>query len=391
MEATHLSKEDENVAGPELKRLLADITSSSSSPQALQTLKKLQHVPKRDLKGCLPETVQCIEGLLQDVSRGSVRNIPRYLYTVGKAAEKHPRLLEALQGGTCREVLMTLLNACAADGTVYKDARQVSQLCCAQYSLQMCCKDFWQRASETHMNVWNSQAAVNFVYAYGKLHSTRSAPDVTSSLEQVLRAGAVKHADDMVAQGVANTLLSFATLEVALGEAQKPLMRAVVRVADSMVAQNVDNTLWAFAKLKLGLGEAHELVMKSVVRVTGSMNAQGVANTLWALAKLELWLGEAHVLLMKAILRVADSMNAQDVANTLWAVGTLTMGLGPAHDPLLKAVPGVSGTFTMMQVEQCSVGLEWLEDRAAGSRELQRLAVAAVTEARQRQSREAPC
>jgi hypothetical protein len=177
---------------------------------------------------------------------------------------------------------------------------------------------------------------------------------LTSSLEKVLRAAAVKHADDMVAQGVANTLLSFATLELALGEAQKQLMRAVVRVADSMNEQEVANTLWAFAKLELGLGEAHELLMKSVVRVTGSMNAQGVANT-------------------------------------LWAVGTLRMELGPAHEPLLKAVPGVSGTFTVMHVEQCSVGLEWLEDRAAGSRELQRLAVAAVTEARQRQSREAPC
>jgi hypothetical protein len=92
-----------------------------SAPKWLQAtalaMFSARHV-STESKGCLPETVQCIEGLLQDVSRGSVRKIPRYLYTVGKAAEKHAPLLEALQGGTCREVLMTLLNACAADGTV---------------------------------------------------------------------------------------------------------------------------------------------------------------------------------------------------------------------------------------------------------------------------------
>jgi hypothetical protein len=60
------------------------------------------------------------------------------------------------------------------------------------YSLQLCCKDFWQRVSETDMNAWDSQADANVVYAYGNLHSARAAPDVTSSLEQVLRAAAVQ-------------------------------------------------------------------------------------------------------------------------------------------------------------------------------------------------------
>jgi hypothetical protein len=122
--------------------VLADINSSQSSPQALQRLKRLQHIAGSDIKDNLPETVQCIESLLQDVARGSVRNIPRYLYTVAKAAEKHQPLREALQGEPCRQMLMTLFSACAADGTVYKDARHVSQLCCAQHSLQMCCKEF---------------------------------------------------------------------------------------------------------------------------------------------------------------------------------------------------------------------------------------------------------
>jgi hypothetical protein len=114
------------------------------------------------------------------------------------------------------------------------------------------------------------------------------------------------------------------------------------------------------------------------------MVAQGVANTLWSCATLDLGLGEAQKPLMRAVVGEADNMNAQEVANTLWAVGTLRLELGPALGPLLKAVPGVSGTFARMHVKQCSLGLEWLESTAAGSGELQRLAVEAVADARQR-------
>lgn len=122
-------------ARPQLKQLISDINSYSDSPEALKKLKELQFVPKHAVKESLQDIVQCINGMLQHATSGSVRDIRRYLFTISTATQAHPALLEILQTGSYRTTILGMTQACAEDGAVYKKPNSVSQLSSAQYNL----------------------------------------------------------------------------------------------------------------------------------------------------------------------------------------------------------------------------------------------------------------
>ena len=303
--------------GPKLRQLVADIDACSSSPEALQKLKQLQFLPRRAVEAEVSETVQCIERVLQQATSGSVRNISRCLFTISKVAQAHPPLLRALQSDAYKATVSGMFQACAADGGLYRRAVAVSQLCSAQYNLEMYCEEFWHNVSEKHIAAWDAQAASNVVYSYGKLHSVNAAPDASAGLRQLLRATVSHHARELAPKGVANVAWAFAKQEIHFGDALLPLQEAASHTATEMSAQNVANSLWALATLSLDLGVAREPLMHAIVRVADTMSAQEVANSLWALATLSLDLGPAREPLMQATVRVADTMTEQGVANSL--------------------------------------------------------------------------
>ena len=141
-------------AGPQLMQLISDINSFSASPDALKKLKDLQFVPRHEVKEGMQETVQCITAMLQHAGNGSVRNVPRYLFTVAKAAQSHPSLLAVLQKIPYREQMLCLLQTAAADRSMYKNSYSVSQLSVAQYTLGIFCADFWHGVPQNCAEKW---------------------------------------------------------------------------------------------------------------------------------------------------------------------------------------------------------------------------------------------
>lgn len=127
---------------------MADINACSSFPEALEKLKQIQSLSRREVEAELPDSMQCIEGVLQQATSGSVRNIPICLWTVSKVAKRYPPVLRALQSDAYRPTVSAMFRACAANKGMYRNARAVSQLCVAQYNLQVYCKEFWHSVSE---------------------------------------------------------------------------------------------------------------------------------------------------------------------------------------------------------------------------------------------------
>ena len=82
------------------------------------------------------------------------------------------------------------------------------------------------------------------------------------------------------------TLRAFANMELELGPAHEPLMKAVIRVADQMNAQGVAMTLRAFSILKVQSSDAMQQLLRSVIRVRVDMISeevdQAVAGVRWA-------------------------------------------------------------------------------------------------------------
>ena len=234
-------------AGPQLMQLISDINSFSASPDALKKLKDLQFVPRHEVKEGMQETVQCITAMLQHAGNGSVRNVPRYLFTVAKAAQSHPSLLAVLQKSPYREQMLCLLQTAAADRSMYKNSYSVSQLSVAQYTLGIFCADFWHGVPQNCTEKWSEQAASSFVYGYGKMRSMGAAPAAPDRLRELLVATVAWHAPKLTPQGVANTAWSLAKQGLHFSDVLLPLQEATRRTAPEMNAQEAANCVWAFA------------------------------------------------------------------------------------------------------------------------------------------------
>jgi hypothetical protein len=384
-------------AGSKLRELL----SEQQRLPDLEKLKQLASVRKQEVNGLLPETAQCIERILQSAAKGSVKDCVKILFEVSKVVKRHESLRPAVESSPCKELVVSMLQAASENERVYHNSFTMSQICVAQYTLQISCEQLWQKVPENCIEKLNDRAACSVVYAYGKLLDGGAVPPATDGFKVLQYKVVARHATHLGAQGVANTAWSlskqgllvadaavhlqeaaartsaamdaqnvantvwtFGNMELQLGEAKTPIMRAVLRVSDSMNAQNVANTFWGCAKMRQDLGEAQEPMICAVLRVVDSMNAQNVANTLWAFVSMDLNLGEAEQPMMRAILRVSDrmkpmmrailrvseSMNAQNVANTLWAFVSMDLNLGEAEQPMMRAILRVSDRMNAQDV-----------------------------------------
>ena len=403
------------LAGPTLQQLLADLNKLSASPAVLYKLDDLRFVPTVQVKKLLGETVQAISAIMQHAKTGTGRNIPSYLFKIGKAADAHRPLLVCLKRSPYNQQVEALFEGACQQKGIFENPGAVAQTAMAQVSLRTYYPHFWHKLPQECISCWNGKTARSVVYSYGKLYESGIAPSPDRRLRELqidtvllhsqdldaqgvsncawslakqgiaLRDSLVRVrdasgcvptdcpfmkavmrvADQMNAQGVANTLGAFADSQLQLGPALEPMTKAVMRVADQMNAQHVAMTLRAFAELQLELGPAHEPMMKAVIRVADEMNAQEVANTLRAFAELQLELGPAHEPMMKAVIRVADQMNAQDVAMTLRAFAELQLELGPAHEPMMKAVIRVADE---MNAQECCNDTTGICQHGAGAR-----------------------
>lgn len=324
-------------AGPHLKQLLAAIKQSSTI-DAIQKVKSLQLVSRISLQHRLPETLQCLDRLLQDVAEESVKDISTCLFAVSKVANKQTDILEGLKSEPYKETVLKLFRSCSTDSTMYTQPVLVSQLCCAQYNMEIYSSTFWRILSEKHIVDWDARAAANVVFSYGKLYSAKAVPLPSSKLKDLLHEIAYRHSRRMNGQAVANVLWSFAKLEVGLGKAHGRLMGALRAQAKDMSGQAVSCSLWALLKLDIGLEEAERPVMEALMRVADSMSSQSVSIALWALAKLDVELGYAEKRVRWAVIKSSVKMNAQEVSNTLWALDHLGMPLDSARKSLLQAV-----------------------------------------------------
>jgi hypothetical protein len=349
----------------------------------VQKIKQLASARREEVQLCFPETARCIRTILQRVAQGSGHGSIRILFAVSNVVKRHPALLAEVSKSPCREFVQRILQAAMRQKRMYTKSFTLSQICVAQYNLQISCEQFWQEMPETCIVAWDDRAACTVVYAYGKLYEAEAVPPPSERLRKLQHKIVVKHAAELDAQGVgmvawslskqgillgeallplqsaslstaasmnaqqvAITMWAFATMNSGLGNAQEPLMCAVMRVSSTMTSQNVSNALWALAKMNIALGKAHKSLMDAVRWVSDDMIAQEVANIVWALSKMSLGLREVQEPLMRAVLRVSDSMTAQNVANTMWAFANMKSGLGQGQKPLMRAFMRVSDAMT---------------------------------------------
>lgn len=123
----------------------------SSSPEALTALGNLRWVPRQVVETRSDEVVESIDHLLKEVATGAVRNIPQYLYEVSMTAKQHRCVRSELSKEPYRSLMMEMLNACAADGSIYKESVLVSQLQVVLCIARLYCEPFWRSVSKKDM------------------------------------------------------------------------------------------------------------------------------------------------------------------------------------------------------------------------------------------------
>lgn len=96
----------------------------------------------------MPQTVQCISGVLQPAQRTSPGRIISCLFAVAMTARPHPRLKDMLRTSPHRDILLHVFQAAVADRNIYNRDISVSQLAVSQYNLRLLCPEFWDRILE---------------------------------------------------------------------------------------------------------------------------------------------------------------------------------------------------------------------------------------------------
>jgi hypothetical protein len=105
----------------------------------LKKLKQLASVRKQEVYALLPETAQCIERILHSAAKGSVKDSVKILFEVGKVVKRHESLRPAVKSSPCKELVVSMLQAASQNERIYRNAFSVSQICVAQYTLQISC------------------------------------------------------------------------------------------------------------------------------------------------------------------------------------------------------------------------------------------------------------
>jgi Pyruvate/2-oxoacid:ferredoxin oxidoreductase delta subunit len=204
---------------------------------------------RHEVKAFLPDTAKCIHGILQHAAKGSVQDSIRILFAVGNVVKRHPALRAEVAKSPGKEIVVGMLQAAAKRKRTYTNSYSLSQICVAQYNLQISCEQFWQQMPETCIEACDDRAACSVVYAYGKLHEARAVPSPSDRFSLLQQKLVVHHAAEMDAQGVSNVAWSLSKQGLLLGDAALALQSASLHTAASMNAQDVAVTLWALARM----------------------------------------------------------------------------------------------------------------------------------------------
>jgi Pyruvate/2-oxoacid:ferredoxin oxidoreductase delta subunit len=180
---------------------------------------------------------------VQNAAKGSVQDSVKILFGVGKAVQRHDSLLAAVQSSPCKELIVSMLQAASRNEPVYRNSFRVSQICVAQYTLQISCEQFWQRMPEKCIEEWNDRASCSVVYAYGKLFHMKAEHPASDGIKALQHKIVAYHAPQWDAQAVGNAAWSLSKQGLLVGDAAVHLQEATVRTAVAMDPQHVANTL----------------------------------------------------------------------------------------------------------------------------------------------------
>jgi hypothetical protein len=208
----------------------------------VEKLKQLARVHRQEVKAFLPDTVQCIHGVLQNSAQEGTQDSIGILFEVSYVVKRHPALRAEVAKSACKELVVGMLQATAQHERTYTNPRTLSQICVAQYNLQISCEQFWQQMPETCIQAWDHRAACSVVYAYGKLYEGKAVSSSFDHFAMVQHKIVAHHAKRWDAQGVSTVAWSLSKQRLLLGEAAESMQKAAKNTAASMDAQAVVNT-----------------------------------------------------------------------------------------------------------------------------------------------------
>ena len=298
------------------------------------------------------------------------RQLATFADALGTGLDAQPAVLKALTSNAQHtERLMDVLDACAAAGDTFSNARCTSQGATAQRKLRLYCNAFWAELERHGLSRLPARQLATVVYCRAKLAADEVAPVPTNALWGIMARSIEHEARHMDAQGLANVFLACAYVgKTPAPGAHKALSGALHSEQSFIDPQAAANIVWAAGKLRMRLDSMEEQLLlqqlqkhsrrlsaqevsnawlglahlglqpgahlaaelqDAVAHMAGAMNWQAVANTLWAFAKLELHARD-HV--VEALLRrcwaVSSGMGAQEVSNTLYAIAKMQLDLG---------------------------------------------------------------
>ena len=328
------------------------------------------------------------------------RQLATFADALGTGLDAQPAVLKVLTSDAQHtERLMAVLDACAAAGDTFSNARCTSQGATAQRKLKLYCDAFWEQLERHGLSSLPARQLATLVYCRARLVEDVVAPAPTDTLWGMI-ARAVRHgAQRMNEQELANVLLACAYVGKApTAAARKALFGALRSKQLSISPQAAANIVWAAGKLNMRLdstevqllvqqlqkhsrrltaqevsnawlGLAHlglqpdaqlgAELQDAVAQVAGAMNGQAVANTLYALAKMQLQLdGKLRAALLHQAEKIAPEMLPQHVANSLWALAEAGITVDPElSGALLSQVEHLHSKFEAIHVVQVLDGV----------------------------------
>ena len=350
--------------------LLGGVQDTEDAPEVNGTQEE-PDVQQPDSSPDAPDVQQVRDAVLALVRKRGTRGrqLATFADALGTGLDAQPSVLKVLTSNAQHtERLTAVLDACAAAGDTFSNARCTSQVATAQRKLRLYCNAFWEQLERRDLSSLPARELATVVYCRARLVEDVVAPAPSDTMWGMMQRAIVHEARRMNAQELANVLLACAYVGKAPATgARKALFGALRSTQSSISPQAAANIVWAAGTLNMRLDSAEEQLLvqqlhkhsrrfnaqdasnawlglahlglqpgvqlgaglqDTVAHVAGAMNGQDVANTLWAFAKLKLQTSD-HVVeaLLQRCLTVSNEMGAQNVSNTLYALAKMQLQL----------------------------------------------------------------
>ena len=288
-----------------------------------------------------PDVQQVRDAVLALVRKRGTRGrqLATFADALGTGLDAQPAVLKVLTSNAQHtERLTAVLDACAAAGDTFSNARCTSQVATAQRKLRLYCDAFWEQLERRDLSSLPARELATVVYCRARLVEDVVAPAPTDTMWGTMQRAIEHEARRMNAQELANVFLACAYVGKAPAAGARKAQFGALRSKQSSISPQASaNIVWAAGTLRLQLDSAEEqLLLQQLQKHSRRLSAQQVSNAWLGLAHLGLQPG-AHpgAELQDAVAHVAGVMNGQEVANTLWAFAKLKLH---ARDHMVEAL-----------------------------------------------------